>query len=213
MGTRVLLVDSQSLFRGAVRALIDSVAGYEIVAEAADGEEALASIQACAPDLVILELTLPRAAGTEVVRRAKQNGSRARFLFLSDRDRRQDVDEALQSGADGYVSKGDSTDDLLRAIERISSGQVYFSPSATGHLVGMALGREGSEADRVQLSSREREVLQMVAGGLSNKEIAAELGLSVRTIDSHRATLMEKLGIHKVSELVRYAIRAGLLRP
>src|SRR5262245_48612526 len=122
MGTRVVLADSQSLFRGAVRALVDRAAGFEVVAEASDGEEALACIEACAPDLVILELTLPRAAGTEVIRRAKQSGSRARFLFLSERDRRQDVDEALKSGADGYVAKRDSTDDLLMAIEHVSSG-------------------------------------------------------------------------------------------
>lgn len=213
MGARVVLADSQLLFRGAVRALVDRAGGYEVVAEASDGEEALACIEARTPDLVILELLLPRLAGTEVVRRAKRSGSHARFLFLSDRDRRQDVDEALKAGADGYVAKGDSTDDLLAAIERVSSGQIHFSPSVTGHLVEIALGRETAEGSRVQLSSREREVLRLIAEGLSNKEIAVALGLSVRTIDSHRATVMEKLGIHKVSGLVRYAIREGLLDP
>jgi DNA-binding NarL/FixJ family response regulator len=213
MGTRVALVDSQLLFRGAVRALIDRAGGYEVVAEASDGEEALACIDESAPDLVILDLTLPRVAGIDVVRRAKRSGSRARFLFLSDRDRREDVSQALEVGADGYVAKLDSTEDLLTAIQRISSGQTHFSPSLAGHLVELALGRKGPEGGRVQLSSREREVLRMIAEGMSNKEIAVALGLSVRTVDSHRATLMDKLDIHKVSGLVRYAIREGLLNP
>jgi DNA-binding NarL/FixJ family response regulator len=213
MGTRVLLVDSQVLVRGALRLLIENAGRYEMVAEASDGEEALARIGDSTPDLVILEVSLPRLTGTEVMRRAKQSGSEARFLFLSDSDRSEDLDDAVNAGADGCVTKRDSTDDLLIAVERISSGQVHFSPSATRHLVRRALGREPNGGTRVQLSAREREVLRMIAEGLSNKEIAAGLGLSVRTVDSHRATLMEKLGIHKVSGLVRYAIREGLLRP
>jgi len=212
MATRVALVDSQILFRAAVRALLER-AGYEIVAEASDGEEALARVQERTPDLVILELTLPGLPGTEIVRRAKQSGSSARFLFLSDRDQREDVDQALRAGADGYVVKRDSTEDLLTAIQRVSSGQTHFSPSAAEHLLEMALGRESARSDGATLSKREREVLRMVAEGMSNKEIALALGLSVRTVDSHRAKLMDKLGIHKVSELVRYAIREGILNP
>jgi len=214
MGVRIVLADSQALFRGAVRALIDRAGGYEIVAEASDGHEALASLERHAPDLVILETSLPSISGTEVVRTAKQKGNRALFLFLSDRDGRRDVEEALKAGANGYVAKGDSTSDLLAAIEGVSSGQVYLSPSVTGHLVEIALGRHHPESGgHSELSSREREVLQLIAEGLSNKEIAVSLHLSVRTVDSHRAHLMDKLGIHKVSGLVRYAIREGLLNP
>jgi DNA-binding NarL/FixJ family response regulator len=214
MSTRIILADNQLLFRAAVVALIDRAGRYEIVGQASDGDEALACIEALAPEIVILELALPQVTGIEVVRRAKQEGSRARFLFLSDSDRRQDVEEALQAGADGYVVKRDSTSDLLTAIERVSCGQIHLSPSATIHLVEMALHRnEVAQGGGAQLSKREREVLRMVAEGLSNKEIAASLSLSVRTIDSHRAAIMEKLGIHKVSGLVRYAIRIGLLAP
>ena len=214
MSARLVLADSQLLYRAAVAALINRAGGYEIVGQASDGEEALACIEAHAPEIVILEFELPQVTGTEVVRRAKQAGSCARFLFLSDRDRRQDVEEALQSGADGYVVKRDSTTDLLTAIERVSSGQIHLSPSVTHHLVEMALRRvDVSVGGRAQLSKREREVLRMIADGLSNKEIAASLHLSVRTIDSHRAAVMEKLGIHKVSGLVRSAIREGLLEP
>jgi DNA-binding NarL/FixJ family response regulator len=210
---RIVLADSQVLFRGAVRALIDRAGGYEIVAEASDGHEALDCVENHAPDLVILETLLPRIAGTEVVRSAKLKGSRALFLFLSDRAGRRDVEEAFKAGANGYVAKSDSTSDLLAAIEGVSSGQVYVSPSASGRLVEIALGRHLPESSQCDLSGREREVLQLIAEGLSSKEIAVTLHLSVRTVDSHRANLMEKLGIHKVSGLVRYAIREGILSP
>lgn len=213
MGVRIVLADSQVLFRGAVRALIDRAGGYEIVAEASDGHEALDCVENHAPDLVILETLLPRIAGTEVVRSAKLKGSRALFLFLSDRAGRRDVEEAFKAGANGYVAKSDSTSDLLAAIEGVSSGQVYVSPSASGRLVEIALGRHLPESSQCDLSGREREVLQLIAEGLSSKEIAVTLHLSVRTVDSHRANLMEKLGIHKVSGLVRYAIREGILSP
>jgi DNA-binding NarL/FixJ family response regulator len=213
MGVRVVLVDSEVLFRGAVHALIDRAGGYEIVAEASDGQEALARIARHAPDLVVLETSLPRLAGSEVVRQAKAHGSQALFLFLSNRIGRRHVEEALRAGANGYVTKSDSATELLSAIEAVGSGQTYLSPSATRHLVEIALGRGDSENGRADLSSREREVLQLIAEGMSSKEIAEALHVSVRTVDSHRANLMDKLGIHKVSGLVRYAIREGLLNP
>lgn len=213
MGVRVVLADGQALFRGAVRALIDRAGGFEIVAEANDGYEALACIERHAPDLVVLETSLPRLAGIEVVRQAKGRGSQALFLFLSNRIGRSHVEEALRAGANGYVTKSDSATELLSAIEAVGSGQTCLSPSATRYLVEIALGRHDPENVSSDLSSREREVLQLIAEGLSSKEIAEALHLSVRTIDSHRANLMDKLGIHKVSGLVRYAIREGLLNP
>jgi DNA-binding NarL/FixJ family response regulator len=213
MGTRVVLADSEILVRAAICALIDRAGAYEVVAEATDGLEALACIESYGPDLVVLETYLPRVAGPEVVRQAKHRGSQALFLFLSSRAGQRQVEEALRAGANGYVSKSDSADALLSAIEAVTGGQTYFSASATNHLVDIALGRNHPASDRANLSSREREVLLLIAEGLSTKEIAASLSLSVRTIDSHRATVMDKLGIHKVSGLVRYAIREGLLNP
>ena len=213
MGIRVILADGQLLFRGAVRALIERTGKCEIVGEVSTGDEALACIEEREPDLVILEMSLLGVSGSEVVERAKQSGSRARFLFLCESDQRQDVEEAFRVGASGYVAKSDSTRDLLAGIEHVSGGRVHLSPSVAGHLVEIALGRECPGSDRQRLSTREREILRMIAEGMSNKEIAVTLDVSVRTIDSHRANLMEKLGIHKVSGLVRYAIREGLLKP
>lgn len=213
MGIRIVLADSQVMFRDSLRALIEKLGGYEIVGEASDGSEALACIGAQAPDLVLLETSLPLLAGKEVVKRSKAAGSSAQFLFLSSRNGRREVEEAFQSGANGYVCKVDSASDLLAAIEAVRSGRTYLSPSATGHLVELALGRHSPETGRSDLTRREFEILQLIAEGMSSKEIADALRLSVRTVDSHRANLMDKLGIRKVSGLVRYAIREGLLDP
>lgn len=213
MGIRIVLADKQVMFRDAVRALIEKLGGCEIVGEASDGGEALACIDTHDPDLVVLEISLPVLAGPEVVRRAKAAGSSAQFLFLTDRNGKRDVEEAFQSGANGYVCKVDSVTDLLAAIEAVRSGRTYLSSNATRHLVELALGHQPPEMSRCELTRREQEILQLIAEGLSSKEIADALHVSVRTIDSHRTNLMDKLEIRKVSKLVRYAIREGLLDP
>ena len=212
MGLRVVLADSRVLFRGAVRALV-ARAGCEILAETRDGYETLARIQEHAPDLVLLELGLPCIDGPEVIRQSKQSGSQASFLVLSSRNGRRQVEEALRAGVDGIVSNADSADELLSAIEAVGSGGSYFSPSATRHLVDIALGRGDHENGHPNLSGRELEILQLITDGMSNKEIGEVLHVSMRTIDSHRANIMEKLGIHRVASLVRYAIREGLVNP
>ena len=213
MGARIVLADRQVMFRDSVRALIEKLGGCEIVGEISDGSEALSCIEAHHPDLVVLEISLPVLAGPEVVRRAKAAGSSAQFLFLTDRSGKKDVEEAFQSGANGYVCKVDSVTDLLVAIEAVRSGRTYLSSNATQHLVELALGRYPAEMSRGELTRRALEILQLIAEGLSSKEIAAALHVSVRTIDSHRANLMYKLEIRKVSELVRYAIREGIIDP
>jgi len=212
MGVRVVLADSHILFRGAVRALV-ARSGYEILAEASDGPEALAFVVEHAPDLVLLEHSLPCIDGPEVIRQSRQSGSQASFLVLSSRNGRMQVEDAVQAGASGFVSKGDSADELMSAIEAIGSGGVYFSPSATRHLLEIALGRCHAENSQPSLSSRELEILQLVAEGMSSKEISEALHVSIRTVDTHRANLLEKLDLHKVANLVRYAIREGLVDP
>jgi DNA-binding NarL/FixJ family response regulator len=201
------------MFRDSVRALIEKRGDCEIVGEASDGKEALACIQAHDPDLVVLEVFLPVLAGPEVVRRAKAAGSSAQFLFLTSRNGKKDVEEAFQSGANGFVCKIDSVTDLLAAIEAVRNGRTYLSSNATRHLVELALGHQSPEMGRCDLTRRELEILQLIAEGMSSKEIADELHVSVRTVESHRANMMDKLDIRKVSKLVRYAIREGLLEP
>lgn len=209
---RIVLADPHLMFREAVRALLERRGDCEVVAEVADGNEALRVVLEHEPDLVISEATLPRLTGIEVARRARKQGSGARFLFLTANDGPRVVEDVFQSGATGFVCKRDSANELMAAVDAAIRGQTYVSPKATGELVRIAVGSDGSPG-RVELTSREREVLQLVAEGHSSKEISELLRVSVRTVDSHRANVMEKLGIHKVSGLVRYAIREGLLVP
>ena len=210
---RVLLVDDQVLFRQALRCLLESLHRVKVVAEASDGIEALNSIRNCEPDLVLIEASLSRLSGTDVVRRARLEGSHARFLVVSRLIRRSLVEDVIEAGAGGFLSKSDSTDDLASALDVVCGGRIYLSPAATGHLVDIALGKEPEQSARGMLTSREREVLQLIAEGMSSKEIAQQLDISVRTVESHRSNLMQKLGVHKASRLVRYAIREGLLLP
>lgn len=213
MGFRIVLADRQVMFRDSVRALVERLGGCEIVGEASDGSEALACIEAHQPDLVVLEISLPVLAGPEVVRRAKAAGSSAQFLFLTSHNAKRDVEDAFRCGANGYVCKVDSVTDLLAAVEAVRNGRTYLSSDASRHLVDLALGHHPAEMSRGDLTHRELEILQLIAEGLSSKEIADTLRVSVRTIDSHRANLMDKLQIRKVSKLVRYAIREGILDP
>ena len=209
---RVLLADEQTLYRQAVRGLIEKInVGFEVVAEAGNGPDALFLIRKYAPDLVVIETVLPQISGAEVARRARTEGSTARFLFLSVRRERKDVEEAIRAGAEGYVCKSDPPNELAGAVETVSKGLVHLSPLVARHVIDMALGARQGEEEGSHLTSREREVLKRIAEGLSSRQIAQDLEISTRTVDSHRAKLMEKLGVRNVSGLVRYAIREGLV--
>ncbi len=214
MPTRILLVDHQAIFREAVRAFIEKRGDLSIVGEASDGQEALTQARELAPDVIITEISLPLLTGLELTRRLQEGGCRSRVLILSMHDRHSHIREALRSGASGYLLKTGSADQLLDAIDAVRSGRTFLSPEISHHLVAMLSGAGDRTASGISaLSSREREVLQLVAEGLSSKEIANELGLSTRTVESHRHRLMEKIGVNKVSGLVRFAIREGLLNP
>jgi DNA-binding NarL/FixJ family response regulator len=208
---RVLLADDQVLFRHAVRSLVEKINGFEVVAEACDGPEALLLIRKHAPELVVIETSLPRLSGLEVARRARSEGETAHFLFLSVQSERTVLEDAIQAGAGGYVCKSDSPDELLTAVESVSKGQIHISPLVAGHLIDIALGVPQRGDDGSRLTSREREVVQLIAEGMSSKQIAKGLSISTRTVECHRAHSMGKLGVRNVTGLVRYAIREGLV--
>jgi len=211
MVTRILLADEHTIFRDAVRSLMEKRGDLTVVGEAEDGPTASALIEKLAPDLVVTEIALPRLSGIEVTRRVVRAGSRCRFLILSSDDGGSGLQQAISAGASGFVCKSDPSEQLLQAVDVVSSGRSYVSPSVAHYLVEIVASGNESQAGPHCLSSREREVLQLVAEGLSSKEIATSLGISTRTVESHRANLMEKLDIHKISGLVRYAIREGLV--
>jgi DNA-binding NarL/FixJ family response regulator len=191
--------------------LIEKREELKVVGEAGEGPAAISLIERAEPDIAVMEIALPRLSGIEVVRRVTRSGKRCRFLVLSDGDGPMHLRNAFAAGASAFVSKADPSDQLLRAIDAIRAGRRYVSPSASHHLAEVVAAGGEPETATDRLSSREREILQLIAEGLSTKEVATSLGISARTVETHRASLMHKLGIHKVSGLVRLAIREGLI--
>ncbi|MEB2344457.1 MAG: response regulator transcription factor [Deltaproteobacteria bacterium] len=211
MIVKLLLADDHRLVREGVRRLVEEVPELRVVAEAATGEEAVELATLHEPDIAVLELTMPRLSGVEAIRRIRQRGLRTRCLVLSIHDGQLQVTQALQAGAAGYLVKSCSPAELRDAIAALAAGRTYLSPSIADRVVG-ALVQPGEAASPVSLlTGREREVLQLIAEGLSSKEIATALGVSIKTVETHRCNLMAKLKIRKASRLVRVAIHEGLV--
>jgi DNA-binding NarL/FixJ family response regulator len=210
--TRILLADGQELVREGIRCVLESHEGFRVVCQVGDGESAVRRIEADKPDVAVLELTMPRLSGIGAIERVSASRSGTRCIVLSSNGGEQPVRDALFVGAAGYVLKTAPPSQLVAAIDAVHRGRFYFSPDVAGFVVAAARAPDGKRSGvLLSLTSREREVLQLVVEGLSTKEIATVLGISTRTSDSHRANVMEKLSIHKVSGLVRFAIREGLV--
>ena len=213
MTTTILLADDHRIVREGLRQLLNANDAFEVIAEADDGEEAVQIAEAQQPDIAIMDIWMPRLSGIDAIRRISKSRA-TRSIALSMHDSRTYVEEALRAGASGYVVKNSATEDLFEAIAAVRAGRSYLSPAVAQQVVE-AITRPGdtSASAAAVLTGREREVLQLIAEGHSSKEIAGLLGVSLKTIESHRANLMEKLNIHKVSSLVRFAIRSGLVAP
>ena len=213
METTILVADDHQIVRQGLKRLLSKRGDFSIVAEASDGEQAVEIAGRKQPDVVLMDISMPRLSGIDATRRIAAGG-RSKVLALSMHDTQSYVEEALRAGAAGYVHKNASAEDLFNAIDAVRTGESYLSPTVTQQVVD-AIARPGERpASAVSaLTQREREVLKLIADGLSSKEIAAQLGVSLKTIESHRANLMDKLDIHKVSGLVRFAVRAGLVAP
>ena len=210
MAIRLLLADDHQLVRQSLRALLERE-GYQVVAEAGDGREAVRLARELNPDLAVLDVAMPELNGLEAARQIVRAAPRVRTVLLTMHDEEQYVAEALAAGVKGYVLKSQVAHDLLRALEEVAQGAVYLSPRVSHVLVDVSLGRRRIGDD--PLTEREREVLHLIAEGRTTKQVAAALGVSVKTAESHRSRLMKKLDIHEVAGLVRYAIRRGLVQP
>src|SRR5579885_3263403 len=209
---RLLLVDDHSLIRSALRLLIARFSGIEIVAEASDGQSALEAVAEHRPDLVLMDLSMPGLDGIEAIRRIKKRHVQTRVLVLSMHVAENYVLQALRAGASGYIPKGSSASELEAAIYAVARGDMFLSPSISKTVIDAYLDGIGdSNGPLDQLTPRQREILQLIAEGHSTKEIAHRIGASIKTVESHRATLMERLDIHNIPGLVRYAIRCGLI--
>jgi DNA-binding NarL/FixJ family response regulator len=211
---RILLADDHALVRAGFSALLKQLPGIEVIAEAADGREALALTKAHQPDLVLMDVSMERLNGLEATARIVKEYPNVRVLMLSAHSNEEYVKQALLAGAAGYLLKGASIAELELAIQAVVRGETYLSPAISKQVVADYIRRVESEASPLELlTPRQREILQLIAEGHSNKEIARMLHVSAKTIETHRTQLMERLDIHDVAGLVRYAIRAGVLSP
>ncbi len=214
MHTTIVVADDHKIVREGICKLLETRDDFEVVGEASDGEEAVQLVLEKQPDVALMDIWMPRLSGIDATRRIGKTGLSTRVLVLSANESPTHVEEVIRSGAAGYIVKSAASSDLLAAIDAVRQGASYLSPAITQQVVD-AIARPGDAAPSgvAMLTDREREVLQLIAEGLSSKEIAVMLGVSLKTVDSHRSNLMEKLDIHKVSGLVRFAIRAGLVEP
>jgi DNA-binding NarL/FixJ family response regulator len=215
---RVLLADDHELVRAGFRALLAGLSDVEVVAEADDGRAALALVAAHQPDVVLMDISMPGLNGLEATSRIVKDFPRTRVIILSMHANEDHVLLALRKGASGYLLKGARLAELDLAVRSVARGQVYLSPAVSKHVLAdyMRAGEpsapsvgEGSSIDR--LTPRQREVLQLIAEGRTVKQIAQTLGISAKTVETHRAQIMERLAIHDLAGLVRYAIRAGII--
>src|ERR1700675_2336732 len=210
MPIRVILADDHLLVRQGLRMLLEKE-HIEVLGEASDGLEAIRLIQELLPDIAVLDLDMPRLDGLAVLREAARLSPQTRAIILTRHMEEPYAVEALRIGARGYVLKTQASTDLVAAIRHVERGEVYLSPKISKAVVQAYL--TNTEGPNGELSVRERQVLQLVGEGHSTKKIASLLGISVKTVDTHRTKLMRKLDIHQTAGLVRYAIRHGLLEP
>jgi len=210
--TRVMLADDHNLVRAGVRKILEGHPGFEVVGEVGDGAAAVAMLEARDDiDVLVLDLTMPGMDGFEVLERAKRVRPDTRVLVLSMHAGSEHVARAVREGADGYLLKDSAVQELEAAIEAVMAGRSYYSPTVQEQLSHLV--RAGSALARPldQLTDRERDILKLVARGFSTKEIASRLDISPRTVDTHRANLMRKLGLKSVALLTQFALREGLL--
>ncbi len=211
---RILLCDDHLLIRASLKSLIGEFPSIQVVGEAGDGREALEHAGKLQPHVVLMDIAMPGLNGLEATRRLVKDYPQVRVVMLSMHADESHVLQALRAGASGYVLKGSAPRELEMAIEAVARGEIFLSPAISKHVIDVYLNRAQGQTNSLDLlTPRQREILQLIAEGKSSKQIAQLLDASVKTIESHRASLMERLDIHDVAGLVRYAIRHGLVSP
>ncbi len=214
---RVLLADDHTIVRQGVRLCLEAMGDISVVAEAEDGQEAVTLAAQLRPDVAVVDLTMPRLSGVEAIRQIRRDLPATEVVVLSVHDSEAYVVQALRAGAAGYVLKRNAATELAEAIRAAASGQAYLHPAVARRVIDDYLSRIQGSPDEAfaeqheKLSPREREVLQLAAEGHSTRAIAGLLCLSTKTVEHHRASVMTKLGLHGQTELVKYAIRVGLV--
>lgn len=213
MTIRVLLADDHEIFRDGLRTLIEKEAGMEVVAEAENGRKTIKLAEKLTPDVIIMDITMPDLNGIEATRRIITEKPNVKVIALSMHSDRRFVLGMLEAGATGYLLKDCAFGELASAIRQVTAGNSYLSPKIADVVVKEYLNKssQSTTGGGAKLTSREREILQLLAEGLATREIAAHINLSIKTIETHRRNIMEKLNMRSVAELTKYAVREGLV--
>jgi len=211
----IMIADDHAVLREGLRLLLSSYPQFEVIGEADDGMTAVSTALQLKPDVLLLDIAMPNMRGIEAILELKRFEPEIKILVLSMHDREEYVLQAMKNGADGYILKKSAAAELVAALNHVISGEIYLSPSISRHLVRNWLRDEESMAGvsraDTELSERERTVLKLIAEGRSNKEVASLLHISAKTVETHRARIMSKLELRTVPDLVRYAIKSGLV--
>lgn len=210
---RILLADDHKIVRAGIRALLENIEGVEVIGEVDNGREAIRFAKKHHPKLILMDIAMSELNGLEATRQITKDFPDVHIIILSMYDNEEYVLQALRSGASGYVLKDASVEELKLAIEAVSRGEKYLTPKISKQVIENYLGRAGVDtASPFEiLTSRQREILQLIAEGHSTKSMAKELGISVKTVETHRMHLMDRLGIHDIAGLVRYAVENGFI--
>lgn len=217
---RLLVADDHEIVRRGLRSLLEAQPGWEVMAEASDGREAVEKARELKPDITVLDIGMPSLNGLEATRQMLKNDSRAKVLILTMHESDPLIRDVLDAGARGYVLKTDASRDLVSAVNAVRSNKTFFTAKVAqmvldGYLDKKPRKKEKEEVDvestKTRLTPRQREIVQLLAEGKSSKEVAVQLGLSVKTAETHRANIMRRLDCHSVSELVRYAVRNNII--
>lgn len=210
---RILIADDHTILRAGIRSLLEMEPDFQVVGEVDNGQDALYEAGQLKPDLILSDLSMPKTNGTEAIQRIKSRYPDIKILVLTVHKTEEHVHAALKAGADGYVLKDDTSNELIVAINNILAGKTYLSPSicnevVTGYLAGPNKGNITSSID--QLTTREREVMKLIAEGYKNKDVANYLSISLKTVEKHRSNLMKKLDLHSASSITSFAIKNGV---
>jgi len=208
---RILLADDHGLVRAGIRALLQNIANVQVIAEASDGYQAVQLVAEQHPDIAMLDVAMKGMNGIEATARILKEFPHTRVIILSVHANEEYVRQALRAGARGYLLKDAAVAELELAVNAVVHGETYLSPAVSKHLVNDFARHESNTSPFEKLTPRQREILQLIAEGRTTKEIAQRLGVSIKTVETHRAQLMERLDIHDITGLVRYALRMGLV--
>jgi DNA-binding NarL/FixJ family response regulator len=212
MPVRILVADDHHVVRTGLRALLESKSGWQVCAEAANGREAVEKARELTPDVAVLDIGMPLLNGVEATRQIRKLSPKTEILILTMHDSDLLVQEVLEAGAHGYILKDDADRNLIAAVDALRRHKPFLSPRVSKAALSAGGAHEGDRSSRSRLTPRQREILQLLAEGKSNKEVAASLGISVKTAETHRANIMLKLNFHSITELVRYAVRNKIIQ-